>query len=133
MYNGKMNYLGIDYGKKKVGLAVSEGIGARPLGILSVSSLEDAVTKVLVVIRREAIDLVIIGVAESGESRKMTERFIEALKRLNIDIVSVEETLSSFMADRAMREAGTKKSKRGENDAVAAAIILEDYLDKVKR
>jgi putative transcription antitermination factor YqgF len=126
-----MKYLGIDYGKRKIGLAISEGLTASPLKIIESSGLEDAVQKVLLVIRQELINQVIIGRAESGESRKMTEKFISLLKMHEVSVQVVEETLSSKLADEKMRMADVKRSKIKTNDAVAAAIILEDYLNSL--
>jgi putative transcription antitermination factor YqgF len=126
-----MKYLGIDYGKRKIGLAISEGLTASPLKIIESSGLEDAVQKVLMVIRQELINQVIIGRAESGESRKMTEKFISLLKMHEVSVQVVEETLSSKLADEKMRMADVKRSKIKTNDAVAAAIILEDYLNSL--
>lgn len=126
-----MKYLGIDYGKKKVGLAISEGLTATPLTIVESSGLEDALQKVGHILVREGIDRVVIGLAESGESRSMTEKFIQRLSE-DVEVVIVEETLSSKLADEKMRLAAVKKSKVKSNDAIAAMVILEDYLEGVK-
>lgn len=123
-----MKYLGIDYGKKKIGLAISEGFTASPFKIIESSGLEDALQKVRVILVKEGIDKVIVGVAESGESRNMTEKFISRLKD-EIEVIPVEETLSSKLADEKMRIAQVKQSKIKANDAVAAAVILEEYLE----
>jgi putative transcription antitermination factor YqgF len=122
-----MKYLGIDYGKRKVGLAISEGMTASPLTIIDSSSLVDALQKVKLVIERQEIECVVVGLAESGESRSMTEKFINELKK-EIRVEVFEETLSSHLADERMRTFGVKKDGRANNDAFAAAIILEDYL-----
>jgi putative transcription antitermination factor YqgF len=122
-----MKYLGIDYGKRKVGLAISEGISVSPLKVIEISSLVDAVQKVRQVIQAEQIDEVVVGMAESGESKSMTEKFVKELEK-KIKVVVVEETLSSQQADKQMRELGVVRGKRGKNDAMAAAIILEGYL-----
>lgn len=123
-----MKILGIDYGKKKVGLAISEGLSVSPFRILEITSLADALQQVIKIIQTEEIDKVIVGLAESGESKSMTEKFIKELKK-NIEVTVVEETLSSHFADNQMKTLGIKKSKKGQNDAVAAAHILQEYLD----
>lgn len=123
-----MKNLGIDYGKKKIGLAIAEGMSASPYKVIEVSSLVDALQQIVRVIEKESIDQVIIGIAESGESKSMTEKFIKELEK-KITVVQVEETLSSHFADKQMLEMGVQKSKKGQNDAVAAAFILQEYLD----
>jgi RNase H-fold protein (predicted Holliday junction resolvase) len=75
-----MRYLGIDYGLKKIGLALSEGQIASPLKVIEISGLADAVNKILSVIQKEEIGRVIIGVAESGESRSAVKKFVAKLK-----------------------------------------------------
>lgn len=123
-----MKYLGIDYGKKKVGVAISEGVVAAPYGVIQSSGLLDALQKVRQIISREEIELVVVGLAESGESRSMAEKFVGELKK-DVAVEIVEETLSSKLADERMRMFGVKKGERAENDAMAAAIILDDYLE----
>jgi putative transcription antitermination factor YqgF len=125
-----MKYLGIDYGKRKIGLAISEGLTASPLSIIESSGLEDALQKVRVFLAKEGVDKVVVGLAESGESRNMTQKFINRLKE-EIEVIEVEETLSSKLADEKMRIADVKRSKIKTNDAVAAVIILEEYLDNL--
>lgn len=124
-----MKYLGIDYGKKKIGLAVSEGVIADPLKVVECSSLTDAVQKVLQVVKVEEIEEIVIGMPESGEARNITVSFIKEMERENLSITPVPETLSSQEAGRLMREMGAKRSALKKEDALAAAIILQDYLD----
>ena len=124
-----MKYLGIDYGKNKMGLAISEGLTSSPLKVLSISGLEDALFKIRKEIEREGVDLVVVGVAESGEARSVTEKFIKALKPY-IDLVEVPETLSTQNALSKMIQLGKSKKARGREDAEAAALILQEYLDE---
>ncbi len=130
-----MKYLGIDYGKKKIGLSISEGITASPFKVLEVASLKDALEKIAQIIGAEGVDRVVIGMPESGEARSITQKFIFELKRIpspRWDIVEVEETLSSKNAATLMVDLGVSKSKRKKEDAVAAALLLQDYLDSLK-
>lgn len=131
-----MKYLGIDYGKKKIGLAVSEGEMVEPFMIFQVSGLKDALGKVLGVVKDEKIDEVVIGVPESGESRKITKNFIAHFKKnikavKDIKLIEVEETLSSKRAQEMMVGLGIAKSKREDEDSYAAAYILQGYLDSI--
>lgn len=118
-----MKYLGIDYGLKKVGLAISEGMLADPYQLFHISSLEDALMRVKRVIDQEKIDQVVIGVPESGEALKGCCKFINRLKSEipNLVITQVDETLSTQTA----LELTSKKSE----DDLAAAIILQNFLD----
>ncbi len=116
-----MKYLGVDYGKSKVGLAISEGTLADPLTIVAVSGLNDALSKIKRVIRDEAIDIVVIGVPESGEALKITRSFIKELSK-EASVIEADETLSTQDA---------LKINRKKEDSLAAAIILQNYLDSL--
>lgn len=125
-----MKYLGIDYGKKKIGLAISEGEIASPLKVLEVSSLKDALYKMRNVIEKEEIDQVVIGVAESGEAKEITKKFINELSK-EIRIDQIDETLSSQEARKKMIDLGVSKTKRMKEDAYSASLILQKYLDSL--
>lgn len=125
-----MRLLGIDYGQKKIGLAMSEGELATPYGVLKIAGLEDAINKISKIIDQEEIDQVVIGQPESGESLKMVEKFIKQLRerlKKGVEVVVVDETLSTQQAQHVMRQLNLKK--RAVEDAYAAAAILQDYLD----
>ncbi len=126
-----MKYLGIDYGKKKVGLSISEGLSVSPLKVLDVTSLIDAVNKTQKIISDEDVKVVVIGIAESGESKNMTLSFIKALQESSsgIQIISLPETLTTKRAEAKMITFGTSQKSRKKDDAMSAVIILEDFLE----
>lgn len=126
-----MKYLGLDWGLKKIGLAVSEGELASPWGIINVqkNSLDKAVAKVKAVVEREEVEYIILGKPE-GEMGKIIEKAAEALKKQDLDVSLVDETLSTQDAKRLMLEMGMRKRARKEDNAVAAALILQRYLDE---
>ncbi len=126
-----MNYLGIDYGKRKIGLALSEGVYASSWKILSVGGLKDALEKISAIIKNEDISSVVVGVAESGEARKITQGFIKELKTKfpALLIIQKDETLSTKKALDQMIKMNVSKKARKQEDAYAAAFILQEYLD----
>lgn len=123
-----MKYLGVDWGKRSVGLAISEGILSSPLKDLEVSSLKDGVVKVYKVIQDEKIDQIIIGIPESGEAKSMAEKALVEFKKLGLSVVGADETLSTQNATQVMRDFDLK----GSDHKMAAAIILQEYLDYVR-
>lgn len=127
-----MKYLGIDYGMKKVGLAVSEGQVASPLKVLAISGLKDGLEKVSHEIRREEIQRVVIGVPE-GSTGKMVKSFVAELKQKYaaepVQIIETEETLSSQDAKNLMITLGTSQKERQNEDAYSAMLILQQFLD----
>lgn len=124
-----MRYLGIDYGKKKVGLAISDGQLASPLKVIEVNGLVDAVQKIERVIEQEGVERVVIGKPESGEARKMVEECVKILEK-KIGVEEAEETLSTKQAQNELITMGFSREKRRNEDSQAAAIMLQNYLDR---
>lgn len=125
-----MKYLGIDYGLKKVGISISEGVFASPYKTLQVSGLKDALQQILAIIKKEEIKSLVIGVAESGESRKIVKSFIAELKKNSgINIIEADETLSTMQAKERLLEIKGPRNKK--DDSMSAAIILQNHLDSL--
>ena len=142
-----MRILGVDVGARRVGLAISDASGtlARPLTTLVVTDELDAVGRVadsIVQLSSEddGLDAVVIGLPRSldGTPNDATARvtaFVTALKsRTALPIAFEDERLSSREAESrlAARERDWRRRKR-KLDAAAAAIILQDYLDRSPR
>jgi putative transcription antitermination factor YqgF len=129
-------YLGIDYGRNKFGTAFSEGELASPGEVIQIGGLEDALAKVERIIEAEQIENVVIGLPESGEARSVTEKFIKVLENVIVNtgtkIFTAEETLSSKHGWEVMSEMGVSKKARKNEDAFAAAEILQDFLENRK-
>lgn len=127
-----MKYLGIDYGKKKIGLALSEGELASAWRVIEVSGLKDILTKMIQIIKAEKVEVVIVGKPESGEAKNLVVKFIDEFKKRfpQIPIAQVEETLSTNQAKEMMLKLNFSQKARAKEDAFAAAAILQDYLDR---
>ena len=139
-----MRVVAIDVGKRRVGLAISDPSRtlARPLSALTVSGDADAVERVAREIVRlaseeDGVGTIVVGlpVALDGSADAQTAHvaaFIEALKgRTPLPIVTEDERLTSREAESrlALRERDWQVRKQ-TLDAVSAAIILQDYLDR---
>ncbi len=124
--------LGIDYGRKKIGLALAEGKLASPLKVLRVKSQSEAISKIENEVEKEKIDKVVVGVSE-GEMREEIKKFVEKLKeKLNVSITTWDETLSTKDAIKLSIEAGIKQKKRKKmEDAYSATIMLQEYIDSI--
>lgn len=125
-----MKLLGIDYGRKKIGLAVSDGVIAEPLKVIRGENEEDLLRKVERVGKVELVEKVIIGVSEGrmGEETREFGRRLE--KELKIPVVFQDETLSTQSAQELSIEANIKRKKRKEmEDAYSATVILQSYLE----
>lgn len=122
-----MRILGIDYGRSKIGLAIAEGPLAQPMGVIRYSNLGELIVKIKNIIEDDDIDKVIVGVSE-GEMAKESKEFAKSIGALTFD-----ETLSTWEAQKLSIEAGIRRKKRQQmEDAYAATIMLQGYLDVVK-
>ena len=125
-------FLGIDYGKKKVGLAISFGFLATPFQVLKYKNFEILFTKLKAIAEKHKIKKIIVGVSE-GESEAGAREFGNKISsKLNIPVVFVDETLTTLDAQKMALEANIKSKKRkGMEDAFAATLILQKYLDSM--
>jgi putative Holliday junction resolvase len=116
--------LGIDYGRKKIGLARADGSLAEPWKVIKVEDFEEAVAKVLRVLGILQVDKVIVGVSE-GRMGEESEKFAE-----RIGAETFDETLSTHDAQELSKEAKIAREKRKNlEDAYAACVMLQSYLD----
>jgi len=130
-----MRYLGIDYGLKKVGLAISEGQISSPLKVLEINSLTDGLNKVSHVIKQEQIDRVVVGVPDSGQAKNAVKKFLSQLKSnfkdSQVSIIEADETLSSSSAKDLMIDLDLSQEARKKEDAYSASIILQNFIDSI--
>jgi len=119
-----MKILAIDFGLKKIGLAVSEGILAEPLGIVK---KKEQIKKIC---ERYKIEKIVIGLSE-GKMAQKTKQFGQKLSReTGLPVVYQDETLTSREAQNLMIKIGKSKKGRKKGDhAIAAALILNEYLN----
>lgn len=125
-----MRILGVDYGRAKIGLAIAQTGLADPFLVVRIKSWEDALGKIEQTVRREEIDKVVVGVSE-GETGIEQQRFAAELNsRVNISVETFDEGLTTLDAQRMALEAGLGRKKRREmEDAYAAAVMLQSYLE----
>jgi putative Holliday junction resolvase len=125
-----MKILAIDYGRSKMGLAISQGRLAEPLEIIRYKDIKKALKRITELVRKENIDKVVVGVSE-GKMAKESENFAGRLKKIiNLTVETFDETLTSYEAQEFSKEANIRRKKRKlMEDAYAAAIILQRYLD----
>ncbi|MCX7928649.1 MAG: Holliday junction resolvase RuvX [Patescibacteria group bacterium] len=126
-----MKFVGIDYGLKKIGIAVSEGNLAEPLMVMNVKDEDDAINKLTNLIKSFGnVNEIVIGISE-GEMASRIRKFARRLQHGTSSKVKFrDETLSTYEAQKLSIESGKKqKKRRAMKDAYAAAIILQNYLD----
>ena len=133
-----MRALGLDVGKKRIGLALSDPLGtfAYAKGTLNRTSLGKDLAQIAVLVAEEAVDLVVLGLPRSmngtlGPQAETVQKFGAALAaRVTIPIEYWDERLSTVAAGRALRALGLSGQRiRQEVDSAAATLILQAYLD----
>jgi putative Holliday junction resolvase len=134
-----MKILGLDYGDRRIGVSVSDelGITARGLATIVRKGLKRDLDELERWVRACGAEKIVIGFpvrldGTAGIQCEKVDRFIRALeKRFTQPIVRWDESLSTWEAEEILREASVKGKKRKEAvDRLAAAIILQSYLNK---
>lgn len=124
-----MRVLGIDFGIAKIGLAIADNGLAQPMGVIK--NHQKTLTKIAQLVEQKEIEKIIIGLSEGKIGQKAKEYGNQLERITGIKVFFQDETLTTREAIAKMIEAGKKKRYRQEKeDAFAAAIILQAYLDK---
>ena len=136
-----MRILGLDYGEKRIGLALSDemGITARGIPTLTRRSLEKDLESLEKIIRRFVVEKIVIGYplrldGSEGIQCEKVSRFAGILeKRFALPVIKWDETLTTSRAEEILTEVKVSRKKRkAVVDKLAAMIILQDYLNRRK-
>lgn len=134
-----MAILGIDYGLKRIGLAVSDPMNlfAHPVETLRRDPEEILLRELKKTIQKREVTEIVVGLpihmnGSKGEKAEEVLHFVEWLKeRVNLPIVTWDERLTSRQAESLMLEADlSRKRRRLFSDRLAAQILLQSYLDR---
>ena len=133
--------IGLDYGEARTGVAVSDLLDITAQGVTSIEHKSDKelLEKLEPILSEYDPGLIVIGLpvnmnGTSGDRVKKTKRFIARLKKaFAIDVLTIDERLTTVMSHRTMTELGTKKEKKKSIvDMLSAVLILQTYLDNKK-
>lgn len=136
-----MRLLGLDYGTKTVGVAVSDPlqITAQPLETItrkSVGKLRQTLARIEEIIEEYQIDKIILGYPRNmnhttGERAEACEAFQEALeRRTGLEVILWDERLTTVEAERVLMAGGVRRENRkAVIDQMAAVLILQSYME----
>jgi putative Holliday junction resolvase len=145
--------LAVDYGRARMGLAVADAQArlARPLGILARKNRNDDLRRLHEIVREHGVKRIVIGLplrldGSKGEMAEEVERFAERVrKQIGLPVELVDERLTSWEAENLLEEKGggrsggavssgrkQKKESAKSVDALAAAVILREYLARAE-
>jgi len=134
-----MRSLGLDIGDKRIGVALSDpgGILASPYTIINCRDETQDIEAIIEIVSQHQVERIVVGFPRSMDgSISKQARKVEAFTRrlsgcTNVPVELRDERLTTVSARRLMREASPKRTrKKSRYDAVAAAIILQGYLDE---
>jgi putative Holliday junction resolvase len=134
-----MRSLGIDFGEKRIGLAISdpEGRLAVPLGTIERTDDRSAARRIAEIARREGVERLVLGEPVGLDGRRGTaaervQRFGQKLAAAaGLPLEMIDESLTSVEAAERLRQAGVDPRREpGRVDAVAAQILLQEALDR---
>lgn len=139
MSDGYTRILGLDYGTVRIGVAVSDPLKIIAQGLTTLPNNSDSIARILAIVAEQGVERIIVGdpLTLRGEQSSKGEEvslFVEQLKKATtVPIDRADERFTSVMAHRSMLTMGTKKKQRQNNkgkiDEMAAAIMLQSYLD----
>jgi putative Holliday junction resolvase len=139
-----MRILGLDYGTKTVGVAVSDDLllTAQGLEIIrrkSPSKLRQTLARIEELVTEYGAERIVLGYPKNmnnteGERCEQTKEFQEMLtRRTGLEVVLWDERLTTVAADMSMMEMGIRREHRKEYvDEIAAILILQGYLDYLR-
>ena len=137
-----MRILGLDYGEKRIGVALSDpmGILASALTVIEMKSEDAAIKQIVALVKEHEAGSIVVGLPISldgnlGPQAQRVQAFVESLADcVDTPVITWDERFSSVDAEQTLKEAGVKREKRKKHrDSVAAALILQGYLDRMDK
>jgi putative Holliday junction resolvase len=133
-------FISIDYGKKRIGIAVSDPLNITARGVCTLSNDDSFDKKFANILIEYTPQAIILGMpymlsGDIGDRAIEVQNFAKIIEsKYNLPIIFWDERYTSKMAMESMISAGVKKMKRAKKenvDKVASAILLQDYLDSI--
>jgi putative Holliday junction resolvase len=137
----EMRTMGLDLGSHTIGVAVSDELGVTAQGLKTIKrkSKEEDLKEILEIIKQLEISKVVVGLPMNmdGTIGKQADWVLNWIKtfeqKIQVPVVTWDERLSTVEASRVLLEADLSRKKRKKAiDALAAVLILQGYLDRVK-
>lgn len=134
--------MGLDFGSKTVGVAISDGLGLTAQGIeiirrTSENKLRQTLARIEALVAEYHVSRIVLGFPKNmnnsvGERAEKSAAFGEKLKqRTGLPVELWDERLTTVSANRTLMEAGVRREKRKDYvDQIAAVYILQGYLDR---
>lgn len=139
-----MRYLGLDFGTKTIGIAISDRTNLISSSYKLIeykdNDYSNAVSEIINIVNDNNITCIVLGLPKNmnntlGNRAEETIKFKEFIQsKLNVEIILEDERLTTREAHKTLIEANMSRKKRKKNvDKVAASFILQNYLDRLNR
>ena len=140
-----MRIMGLDYGSKTVGVAISDALGFTAQGVETIEiaqagKLRKTFARLEQLIDQYEVDTIILGYPKNmnnteGERCAATVEFKEKLeKRTGLPVILWDERQTTISAERVLQESGVRREHRKEYiDKIAAVFILQGYLETIRK
>jgi putative Holliday junction resolvase len=134
-----MRYLSIDYGNKNTGLAICDSTETFVSPLMAIPTSDTMIGRIIEVVKAENVGSIVLGLPLNmddsvGPQAKKVQLFADQLeKHVGVPVIFQDERLSTFAAkDKMIAMDLTHKGKKRRIDAIAAAEILQSFLDSKK-
>lgn len=138
-----MRVMGLDYGSKTVGVAISDPLGITAQGIETIerkeeNKLRQTLARIEALVKEYGVEKIVLGYPKNmnntiGERAEKSLELKEKLeRRIGIPVIMWDERLTTVEAERTLMESGVRREKRKKYvDKIAAVFILQGYLDSL--
>ena len=137
-----MRILALDHGSRRIGIAVSDELKliAQPLEYIPAEPAAEFLARLKQLIQEREVELILVGMPRNmdgtyGPATVKVQEFVDSLKTVvNVPLKTWDERLTSVQANRLLIQGNVRRDKRKEKvDKMAAAILLQSYLDSLPR
>ncbi|MCI6859015.1 MAG: Holliday junction resolvase RuvX [Eubacterium sp.] len=137
----KERWMGLDYGTKTTGVAISDALGITAQGVETITrksnkKLRQTLARIESLVSEYQVKRIILGLPKNmnntlGERAEETKEFQEMLeRRTGLEVVLWDERLTTVESERILKDGGVRRENRKERvDWMAAALILQSYMD----
>jgi putative Holliday junction resolvase len=133
--------MAIDFGTRRIGLAVSDplGITAQGLPTIDTREIKNVFSHIQNIAREKNVEKIVVGMPRNmdgsiGPKGKEVQEFIRKLKmKTGLEVETWDERLTSVQSQKSMRQMGVSQKKKGTVDRIAATLILQSYLEGQSR
>lgn len=133
-----MRLIGLDVGESRIGVALSDPLGATAQPLQTISRDEESPQRIARLVVEEGAATVVVGLpllmdGTEGEQARLVRRFVEDLRKaIDVPVELIDERLTTREAEAVLSKGRVKRARKREaSDMVAASLILRAYMDSL--